>query len=164
MKITVAALGCLAGLLLVSACSRPGPGSRPLAPKSEEAAGPSATSGPGLGRNEFPSSAAGGEAAGPASAAPMPTSTPRSRVYVDPKTGEMRAPTPSEAEAESAAQASQSSRSGATASRVTPGVTVRPLPNGMTEYDLGEAGKVREQVCVQKDGTVGECASAPKRP
>jgi hypothetical protein len=78
-----------------------------------------------------------------------------SRVYIDPVTGEERAPTPAELAAESAAQ-----KSGATAAiKVAPEVKVTRLPNGMTEYDFGKSAKVQETACLQKDGTLGECSA-----
>jgi hypothetical protein len=80
-------------------------------------------------------------------------------VFVDPVTGDLRAPTAAELAAEAAGQSS-STRSAA-ALKAAPAITVTPLPNGMTEYDVGEAGQVREQVCAQADGSLADCARTP---
>jgi hypothetical protein len=86
---------------------------------------------------------------------PQAVTRPQARAYVDPLTGELRAPT----DAELAAEAAAPPATGRTAQAVrpAPAVTVTHLPNGMTEYDLGDAGRVRDQACVQRDGTVGAC-------
>ena len=94
-------------------------------------------------------------AAPPVVTQPQGATRPQARAYVDPLTGEMRAPTDAELAAE--ANAHPSSDRTAQAVRTAPAVTVTHLPNGMTEYDLGDAGRVRDQACVQRDGTVGAC-------
>jgi len=86
---------------------------------------------------------------------PQAAARPQARAYVDPLTGELRAPTDAELAAEAAANPA-TGRS-AQAVRPAPAVTVTHLPNGMTEYDLGDAGRIRDQACVQRDGTVGDC-------
>jgi hypothetical protein len=85
------------------------------------------------------------------------TSANAVQAYVDPATGELRAPT----EAEQAAQIKQRSQATAASSSSTP-VKVTSLPNGMTEYDLGSRSNVNEAVCIQSDGSLGECSAAER--
>lgn len=90
-------------------------------------------------------------------AVPVADSTARSRMYLDAATGQPRAPTATELATE-AAQQTQSA--GAAALRVQPGVEVTHLPNGVTEYNLGDAGQVKETTCLQHDGSLGACNPA----
>ena len=91
---------------------------------------------------------------------------PAARIYIDPVTGATRAPTAEEAAraaAEASAQVNASSQvkaSGTPSREAATHVTETRLPNGMTEVDLGNAGMVKEVVCVQKDGSLGPCGAA----
>ena len=81
------------------------------------------------------------------------------RIFIDPVTGEARAPT-----AEELAGANSTRRIQAAAAQVTvaPDVVVTPLPGGITEYSINGGVQVDETTCVQKDGRLGECSAAQK--
>lgn len=78
-------------------------------------------------------------------------------MYLDAVTGQPRAPTDTELAAEAAQQAQSG---GAAALKVQPVVEVTHLPNGVTEYNLGDAGQVKETTCLQRDGSLGACSPA----
>jgi hypothetical protein len=80
------------------------------------------------------------------------------RVFIDPVSGEMRAPTAAEL-ADGSARSAVPARA---AVKAAPGVVVTPLPGGITEYDLGAATQIEETVCVQPDNSLGECTAAQK--
>ena len=90
-----------------------------------------------------------------ASVAPV-TPGSASSAYVDPVTGEIRAPTEAEL---AAATATQRPERAAAKLEVQPEIRIRQLPNGITEYALGGAGLVGETACVQKDGSIGACSA-----
>lgn len=101
----------------------------------------------------------------PAGAAPAATapavSAPAaaSRIYVDPATGEARAPTAAEQAAASAASAPSASRR-TTASAENPGLEPpmeETLPGGGVIIRMGDQGRVEEKVCVQPDQSLGPC-------
>lgn len=80
------------------------------------------------------------------------------RIFIDPVTGEVRAPT-----AEELASANVTRRQAASvAVKVAPEVVVTPLPGGVTEYSINGGFQVDETTCVQKDGRLGECSAAQK--
>lgn len=81
------------------------------------------------------------------------------RIYIDPDTGQARAPTA----AELAAEATQRKQVNAASSASRAGVTVTPLPNGITQYDLGDAARVDETACLQPNGSLGECTAQQKQ-
>jgi len=94
------------------------------------------------------------------SASSSPSAAPAAgvRIFIDPVTGEVRAPT-----AEELASANVTRRQAASvAVKVAPEVVVTPLPGGVTEYSINGGFQVDETTCVQKDGRLGECSAAQK--
>lgn len=110
----------------------------------QSAEGPAAASAPANGAAvaapEGSVSAAGGDV------------DPASRAFIDPVTGEMRAPTAAELAASkqpgSAEQAGRQER--------PPPVETR-LPDGTIMIDMRDQPQVEEQACVQADGSLGAC-------
>lgn len=87
-------------------------------------------------------------------AEPGAAATPESRAFIDPVTGEMRAPT----EAELAAmQPAESTDPAVKQQAPAPVKTV--LPDGTIMYDMRNQPQVEERVCVQADGSIGSCPS-----
>jgi hypothetical protein len=80
------------------------------------------------------------------------------RIFIDPVSGEVRAPSA----AELAAQSATGTGAGTAAVKVSPGVTATPLPGGVTGYDFGAPTEIDETVCVHADGSLGECSAAQK--
>lgn len=89
---------------------------------------------------------------------PAPVGTPGARIFIDPVTGEARAPTP----AELAAATPERRSPAAVAVKIAPEVIVTPLPGGITEYSINGGVQVEETTCVQDDGRLGECTAAQK--
>lgn len=87
-------------------------------------------------------------------AAAAPADQKGLRLYIDPATGETRAPTAAELAAEAAARRQAGAEP---AVKVREPVSEIKLSNGMTEVQLGKQAEVAEVVCVLKDGTIGEC-------
>jgi hypothetical protein len=82
------------------------------------------------------------------------------KVFIDPATGELRAPTEAEQQHAAAAAAAPG---GSAAVKATVTVEGKPIGNGMYEYDLGKRGVIDEVACVQADGTIsGKCPKAAK--
>jgi hypothetical protein len=77
------------------------------------------------------------------------------RAFIDPVTGELRAPTQAEVEAE----ATQRRLQGAAAKTRVATEEIK-LPNGMTEVRIGKDAEVSETICIQKDGSLGPCPPA----
>jgi hypothetical protein len=82
------------------------------------------------------------------------------RIFIDPVTGEVRAPTAAERAAE--VNATRRIQADAAAVKVAPDVVVTSLPGGITEYSVNGGAQVDETTCVQKDGKLGECSAAQK--
>jgi hypothetical protein len=74
------------------------------------------------------------------------------RAYIDPDTGQLRAPT----EAELAAEATKGGTTAAAKDRAD--VQEIKLPNGMTEVRVGKDSEVAEITCIQADGSFGPCS------
>ena len=101
-----------------------------------------------------PASAAAQPGAGSPAAAP----SAGVRIFIDPVTGEVRAPSPAELAAASVKRA----ETGTAAVSTAPGVVVTPLPSGVTGYDFGAPTEIDETVCVQPDDSLRECSAAQK--
>jgi len=84
-----------------------------------------------------------------------PAVTASSRVFIDPVTGEQRAPTP--AEVASAARSGEARPVGAAAARHKAPVEEVPVPGGFTEVRIGEGAIREEKVCLQSDGSLAAC-------
>lgn len=82
-----------------------------------------------------------------------------SRVFIDPVTGEQRAPTAAEAKA--AAQASAAKTAGSAKARQKLPVEELAVPGGFTEVRVGERAMREERACVQPDGTLSACNEQP---
>jgi hypothetical protein len=78
-----------------------------------------------------------------------------SRAFVDPITGELRAPTATELAALAAPQPPQSSES-VLKQRPAPPVQTR-LPDGTIMYDMRNQPQIEEKACVLADGSIGAC-------
>ncbi len=104
--------------------------------------------------DELPVAAAGIADHAASSVSDGTTAAPRlqSRIYLDPQNGLPRAPTAAEQASEATLRASSKS-----INAVRSSVKTTALPNGITEYDLGDAGRVQENVCLHPDGSMGEC-------
>jgi hypothetical protein len=103
--------------------------------------------------------AASAPAGGAAAAAPEGSVSPagagvnqESRAFIDPVTGEMRAPTA----AELAASKPPASTEQASRQERPPPVETR-LPDGTIMIDMRNQPQVEEQACVQADGSLGAC-------
>jgi hypothetical protein len=96
---------------------------------------------------------------GAGSAANLPPASASSRVFIDPVTGEQRAPTPAEAKA--AAQSSAAKAAGDAQARQKLPVEEIAVPGGFTEVRVGERAMREEQVCVQPDDTLSACNDKP---
>jgi hypothetical protein len=84
--------------------------------------------------------------------------TADSRIYLDPNTGQPRVPTAAELAAENA---QRTQINAANSSKKT--VKITALPDGIMEYDLGDAARVQESVCLLPDGSLGECTAEQKQ-
>jgi hypothetical protein len=78
-----------------------------------------------------------------------------SRAFVDPITGQLRAPTAAELAALATPQPPQSSES-VLKQRPPPPVQTR-LPDGTIMYDMRNQPQIEEQACVLADGRIGAC-------
>jgi hypothetical protein len=78
-----------------------------------------------------------------------------SRAFIDPITGELRAPTAAELAALAASQSSQSTEA-ALKQRPPPPVQTR-LPDGTIMYDMRNQPQIEEKACVLADGSIGAC-------
>ena len=89
------------------------------------------------------------------------------KVYIDPATGQPRDPTPAEIAAAgrgSRVNAQSSAATGDTSATETG--SVRRLPSGQLEVQVGSRALHDERVCRQPDGSLGEqnCPPAPAAP
>ena len=134
--------------LVMTACAE-----RPSASNQSTAAPSAATA-------ASPATDAG--AASPAAAANESTassSAPAVRAFIDPVTGELRAPTAQERAALAAQRAATLPEAAAKQRLAAEEVQ---LPNGVTEIRLGERAMHQERVCIQPDGKVTADCPAPK--
>lgn len=83
-----------------------------------------------------------------------PAATASSRIFIDPVTGEQRAPTPAEA---AAARSDEARPVGSAAARQKAPVEEVPVPGGFTEVRIGEGAMREEKVCLQPDGSLAAC-------
>ena len=92
-------------------------------------------------------------AAAPAGTARQPViaAAPASRAFIDPVTGELRAPTAEELSA--VAASATAGAAGKSVKAVTP-IEEVALPDGSTMARFGDRAMVEERVCLQKDGTL----------
>lgn len=87
-------------------------------------------------------------------AAPAAQEVPASRAFVDPLTGELRAPTAAELESLQSAEPAKPAVKQQSAPAQAPATV---LPDGTIMYDLRNQPQVEEKACVQADGSIGEC-------
>jgi hypothetical protein len=97
------------------------------------------------------------EAASAAGAATATAEGEASRAFIDPATGEMRAPTAAEL---AAMQATESKDPAVKQQAPAPVKTV--LPDGTIMMDLRNQPQTEEKVCVQADGSIGPCPAKSK--
>jgi hypothetical protein len=85
------------------------------------------------------------------------------KAFIDPVTGELRAPTEAEQRTGKSEDVAGVAASKANAKPLAP-VTSRRLSDGRIVYDIGERGMVDEVVCVQPDGSIaGKCPKASQK-
>jgi hypothetical protein len=144
---------------LLSACAR----EPALAPSPPSPPPATAVAGAGAGQSAS-APAAPGEQASTTAATPAvntgnaaATPASASRAFIDPRTGELRAPTPEEL----AALRAERAQSGNTSDvKQQAPVEEIQLPGGLVEVRLGERARREEKVCVLANGQLGPCPSA----
>ena len=112
-----------------------------------------AASAPAAGAASEAAPAAGAAAAAPeGSLSPAGAGIAESRAFIDPVTGEMRAPTAAEL---AAAKVSAITEQAGRQQRPPPVET--KLPDGTIVIDMRNQPQVEEKACVQADGSLGAC-------
>jgi hypothetical protein len=80
------------------------------------------------------------------------------KAFIDPVTGELRAPSAEERRAAAATASTGTAAATGASVRAAAPIEGRPIGNGIVEFDVGKRGTINEVACVQADGTVsGNC-------
>lgn len=109
-----------------------------------------------------PAASASSTAPSATSSSPASTTAPAAAVqaYLDPVTGQWREPTATELAAIEKARKQALSISSPSAAQSS--VTVTPLANGVTRYDLSTRARIHETACLDAHGQLGPCTPAQR--